>query len=97
MDPHKHFFGYCADQRRVAPAKYEVIADTGRLLRTLILFDHVPIHSLRLREFQGFAAGLGFEGAIEVLRSKALRIFPDMIRWLSEVQSKLDKRSAPKT
>lgn len=86
MDPHKRFFGYCANQRRIAPAKYEVVADTGRLLRSLILFDHVTLHSLRLREFRGFAEDLGFEAMIELLRSNAIRIFPDTVAFAGPVK-----------
>src|SRR5258708_21102268 len=61
VNPHKRLFGYCADRQRVAAAKYEVVARTGQLLRALILFDHVTLHSLRLREFKGLVSDLCIE------------------------------------
>lgn len=79
MNPHKRLFGYCANRRHIAASKYEVIAETGRLLRTLILFDHFTLHSLRLREFKGFVSDLGIEATLGILNSKALRIFPDFV------------------
>jgi hypothetical protein len=79
MNAHGRFFGYCATRQRVAPAKFEIRADTARLLRTLLLFDHVTVHSMRLREFPGFISDLGIEPTIEILKSNVLKIFPDSV------------------
>jgi hypothetical protein len=92
LDAHKRLFSYCADQSQPGRRKAQIDGKTGRFLRSLILFDHLTIHSLAFREFPAFIKDLGLDATIDILNSKAVSLFPDFVHFGTGVLRGGEKR-----
>ena len=77
VDPRTRLFGHCADQSGPGRKNREITGRTGQFLRSLILFDHVTVHTLAFREFPAFVKDLGLDATIAILNSGAVSLFPD--------------------
>src|SRR4051812_38539871 len=61
-------------QRLLASANTPAGPDIGSILRRLLLFETVILHSNRLQEISAFVQTLGLEQTLTLLASGALRI-----------------------
>ena len=69
--------------------------DTAKLLRYLLLFDRVIIHSSRLREFSILASDLGPTGLSALLRSGTIRVLCQALTTAQVGQSDIGGRKTP--
>ena len=58
----------------VPPDADEIVVDTAKLLRYLLLFDEVIVQSIRLREFSVLGSVFGSQGLTALLRGGAIRV-----------------------
>ena len=73
----------------------EFAVDTAKLLRYLLLFDRVIIHSSRLREFSILASDLGPTGLSALLKSGTIRVLCHALTTAQVGQSDIGGRNTP--
>ena len=72
----RRLFTYCATTRYEG-GRIVAEAKPGQLLQSLLLFDHVIIRTIKLRELPGLVAAFGLQPTLELLRSGILTLSPD--------------------
>lgn len=90
MDICKRVIAPCGEY---LPEQDDIKLDVDALLRRLILFDTFILHSTRLKEIPHLVKKFGFEGAIALLDSQAIKIFCDATQLTQIGQSNLRERS----
>ena len=73
----------------------DIAVDAAKLLRYLLLFDRVIIHSVRLREFGALARTLGVSGLSALLRNGAIRVHCHALTMAQTGQSNIGGRTTP--
>src|SRR5437879_1019845 len=69
----------CAEHRIIDQHHAETTGNTASVLRSLLLFDHVILHSVRFCEVPTFVTDLGIDATIALLKAKTLTLFPDFV------------------
>ena len=79
----------------ISPDADEIVVDTAKLLRYLLLFDEVIVQSTRLREFNVLASVFGAQGLTALLRSGGIRVLCDAVTIGQTGQSDIGGRINP--
>ena len=79
----------------ISPNTDEIVVDTAKLLRYLLLFDEVIVQSIRLREFSVLASVFGSQGLTALLRSGGIRVLCDAVTIGQTGQSDIGGRTNP--